>query len=147
MSSQAKLSNSPFRLMTRSKVVSPVSEGRVRLLQQTPAWELHLLLRSNNIPYTTENVNFSFALGFKLPIAIRGNLLFAGNGGIISFSSEIISETTDDLELSSYISGIRALALWLIQKDIEIVKRSGSVRTLGSSLLDWYYDGSNKEQM
>lgn len=45
----------------------------IKLIQHTPAWALHALLRFKGIPYVVMNCEFSCALSRPLPLIVDGN--------------------------------------------------------------------------
>lgn len=125
------------------KQVEPNSSGDVRLLQQAPAWGLHLLLRANGIKYTTENVLFPFAIGHRLPVLIRGNVFYT-EGAVLLSNASLVDEIQVDKDamIASYISSIRDLSVAIAEIDDQGQRRQcGVVRALGSRMLEWYHDG------
>ena len=51
----------------------------VRLIEHDPAWEIHLLLRFYEIPYTCDYSYTSYALGRPLPVLIHDENVYCGH--------------------------------------------------------------------
>lgn len=89
----------------------------LRLMQQAPAWDLHLLLRMKGLAYRTENVLFPRASGHKLPLLVSGNIVFSDINALFSLhwdsrpffigAAELNSE---DIVLASYVNDLRTTA-------------------------------------
>jgi hypothetical protein len=137
-----------FGYSTEVRHATPSVEGNARILQQTPAWALHLLLRASNAQHSVENVAFGMASGQNLPIFVQGNVVCSENSALLacskSFSPDPLHENSsvpEDLVMATYVSSMRDLADWLAGKGGEKSsgKRLRSVRTLGSRVMEWYY--------
>lgn len=104
--------------LTASTTLSRLSTAApLRLMQQAPAWDLHLLLRMKGLAYRTENVLFPAASGHRLPLLVSGNIVMSDANALFSLhwdsrpffigSAELNSE---DVVLASYVNDLRTTA-------------------------------------
>jgi hypothetical protein len=124
----------------------------LRLMQQAPAWDLHLLLRMKGLAYRTENVLFPRASGHKLPLLVSGNIVFSDINSLFALhwdsrpffigAAELNSE---DVVLASYVNDLRTTARRMLlassgetgSKESTAAKAKRLLNAFGMSLWDY----------
>jgi hypothetical protein len=129
---------------SEDRVIAP-QKGDIKLLQNLPAWDLQLLLRSKSLLFRSENVEFDSAQGQKLPVLINGNMFLTENSALLTFCStnrwtfddgrNCLS--ADELVLATYVENLRQFVRHFTRNDPASVRNRRSVNSLWTLLKIW----------
>ena len=124
--------------LSRRDALVPCTDGHVRILQQTPAWDLHLLLRVLDIPYETDNILFPIAAGQELPLLIHGNVISCAFSPVIN-KCPLNRENIDYVTCASFT---RQVGDFISEgaNHLTSYKKLREVSTFGGSILYYYYN-------
>jgi hypothetical protein len=105
-----------LKIGEKSNVQTVEKMNFVRIIEHEPAWELHILLRLYEIPYTCDYCPVQFAMGRPLPLLVDGNTVYSVGECIDFLIGKSRDYTTIEAE-DSLISGYLHSTLDVVYRD------------------------------